>query len=878
MFKPSRIRLAVLALCATSAQLAWSQQAQQQQPPQQQLQRVEVTGSNIKRTDMETASPITVITREDMVRSGASTLGDVITKLTVVQGGLSGVEFSGFTPGAATISLRGLGGGATLVLINGRRIAPYGITGFQEVLTSVNSIPVSAIDRIDILKDGASAIYGSEAIAGVVNIILRGDFTGLEASVQHGFNEAGALGVTRFGLTGGIGDIAADRYNIFGIYEHLSQDHATVSENRFYPSRNLVGLTGLASQDFRSSYSYPGNYGTVNPTTGAFTNLGTIPGTTCAPKNQRVVGTVTRCVLDVFDYNTMLPGAERDSLFVRGNVQLSSNLTGFFEGGVGKSKYSYQFDPQFYYNTAAATLQTDGAPYGLTGPVDLLYRTGDLGPRKIKVKSDETRLLAGLKGSAGGWDFDTAVGTMQSKVTLDQYGSVLITPMEAALANGTYVPGLQNDPAVLAQISPVLTRKGKATTTFADARVSTEFSSLTLPGGPVGFAAGVEARREKQKDDYDERFVIGEVFGFGSLDPLDASRSAKSAYGEFNLPLLKGLEAQLAARHDRYSVGGSSTTPKVGLKWSALSNLVLRGTYARGFRVANPRETSPAVSVGFYNGIQDPVRCPVVDSTNPDCALSIQANISGNQNLEPEKSKSFTVGLVFEPAKDVSISVDYWRIDRTNEITNLDISYLLANQGAYAGFIRRDATGSITDVDLPYVNLAGTSVRGWDVDFRGKTNLGEAGKLSYGAAATYFENFYVQPAPGVETEDYNGTYSQPRLRMSARLGLETGPWTTELSANFVGGYTNALTATSPCSAPAALSRYCTVKPWTTLGLFVGYKGFKNTELSLLVDNIGDEKPPFDYRAAVSSQTRAWSPIYHNALGRTFTLRAKYTFF
>lgn len=870
MFKPSRIRLAVLALCATSAQLAWSQQTQQQQPPQQQLQRVEVTGSNIKRTDMETASPITVITREDMVRSGASTLGDVITKLTVVQGGLSGVEFSGFTPGAATISLRGLGGGATLVLINGRRIAPYGITGFQEVLTSVNSIPVSAIDRIDILKDGASAIYGSEAIAGVVNIILRGDFTGLEAQVQHGFNGPGALNSTRLSLSGGIGDIAADRYNIFGIYEHLSQDHATVGENKFYPSRNLTSVVG-APLDLRSSYSYPGNL-----FTGAIQQT---PGTTCDPKNQRVVGGLTRCVLDVFEYNTMLPGAERDSLFVRGNVQLSSNLTGFFEAGIGKSKYSYQFDPQFYYNDfALATLVVDGAPYGLTGPVDLLYRTGDLGPRRLKVKSDEGRVLAGLKGSVGGWDFDTAVGTMKGKVTVDQYGSVLITPMETALANGTYVPGLQNDPAVLAQISPVLTRKGEATTTFADARVSTEFSSLTLPGGAVGFAAGVEARREKQKDNYDERFVIGEVFGFGSLDPLDASRSVKSAYGEFNLPLMKSLEAQLAARHDRYSVGGSSTTPKVGLKWTALSNLVLRGTYARGFRVANPRETSPAVSVGFFNGVQDPVRCPTIDPANPDCSLSIQANVSGNANLEPEKSKSFTVGLVFEPAKDVSISLDYWRIDRTNEITNLDITYLLANQAAYAGFIRRDANGSITDVDLPYVNLAGTSVRGWDVDFRGKTNLGEEGKLNYGWAATYFDNFFVQPAPDAATEDYNGTYSQPRLRMSARLGWEKGPWQTELSANYVGGYKNKPTPSGVCSAPTALNRFCEVKAWTTLGLFVGYKGFKNLELSLLIDNIAGEKPPFDYRAAVNSQTRAWGATYHNALGQVYTLRAKYTFF
>jgi iron complex outermembrane recepter protein len=282
--------------------------------------------------------------------------------------------------------------------------------------------------------------------------------------------------------------------------------------------------------------------------------------------------------------------------------------------------------------------------------------------------------------------------------------------------------------------------------------------------------------------------------------------------------------------------------------------------------------------VGFYNGLQDPVRCPVIDPTNPDCSLSIQANISGNPKLDPEKSKSYTVGLVFEPIKDHSVSVDLWQIKRTNEITNLDINYLLANQATYAGFIRRDAAGSITDVDLPYVNLAGTNVKGIDLDFRGKTNFGEQGLVTYGFAATHFDYFKVQPAPTAEVENYNGTYSQPRFRGNARVGWEKGPWVSELSLNHVGGFLNKPTPSSVCSAPAVLSAYCTVEPWTTFGLYIGYKGFKNTELSLFVDNLLDEPPAFDYRAAVNSQTTAWSPLYSNALGRTFAVRLKYKFF
>ncbi|MBE7941782.1 MULTISPECIES: TonB-dependent receptor plug domain-containing protein [Ramlibacter] len=341
--------------------------------PRQALERVTVTGSNIKRTDVETAAPVTVITREELRRSGANTLGDVIANLGVAQGGLTGVEFTGFTPGAATVSLRGLGAGATLILINGRRIAPYGITGFQEVLTSVNSIPVSAIDRIDILKDGASAIYGSDAIAGVVNIIMRRDFNGIEAQLTHTDAHA-ALRNTRLGLAGGKGDLAADHYNLFAIFEHVDQAASVVADNRFYPSRNITGLTGQADQDFRSAYSVPGNLIAGRAVT-------TLPGTACAPRNVRTVGGNTRCVLDVFDYNTMAPRTQRDSLVSQATVELSASTTAFGEFNYSRGRYDYQFDPQFYYNGPGAVTLVPGAPYGLPGTASVLFRTGDIGAR-----------------------------------------------------------------------------------------------------------------------------------------------------------------------------------------------------------------------------------------------------------------------------------------------------------------------------------------------------------------------------------------------------------------------------------------------------------------------------------------------------------------
>jgi iron complex outermembrane recepter protein len=854
---------------------AFAQQTPQPPAPQK-IERVEVTGTNIKRVDTETATPITVITREEIERSGATTFADIVRKLSVANAGsLSGVEFSGFTPGAATISLRGLGGQSTLILINGRRIAPYGITGFQSILTSINSLPASAIDRIDILKDGASAIYGSEAIAGVVNIILRRDYNGLEAQATYTTNSNNAMNVGRLNLTGGIGDIASDKFNLFGVYEYLNQAEMLVKENKFYPTRDLRAATGNATQDFRSVYSVPGNVVAPGP-------IRTIPGAACDPKNERVVGTATRCLLDTFDYNTLLPETERHSLMTRAALDISSNLSGFAEVGFSRSTFGYQFDPQFYFNDdASGLLFVSGAPYGLAGTVGLAYRAGDIGPRKPVVDADELRLLTGLKGSLAGWDFDTAVGHMAGKVKVSTAGLILIDEMESALASGQYVPGRANSAAVIAQISPPnIQRSGKSTVNFVDGRVSTEFGKL--PGGAIGFAAGFEHRREKQSDNNDDRFVTGQVFGFGSLPPLDYKRTVNSVFGEFSLPVLPTLEAQVAARYDQFKFEGAkvtSTTPKLGIKWTAAPTFVVRGTYAEGFRAPNGREVSPFVSVGFFNGIQDPVRCPVVDPANPDCSLSIQANVSGSSTLENEKSKSYTLGFVLEPVKDVSVTVDYWDIKRRNEITSLDLDYLLANQTTFASLIRRDATGSITDLDLPYINLSSTRASGVDLDLRVRSNLGEAGKLGVSINGVYIDRLTQVPAPGANLQNFIGFYGTPRFRSGLRVTWEKGPWTTEYGYTHVDGYSNKFSddPSAICSAPAALSRLCDVSSWGTHSIFVGYKGIKNLDLGLAIDNVKDQGPPFDYRAARNNQTRAWNPEFHSGLGRTVQVQARYRF-
>lgn len=825
------------------------------------LQKIEITGSNIKRIQTETASPVQVITRADLEKTGATSLSAVIQNLTSNNtGALTGVEYNGFSPGATTASLRGLGSGATLVLVNGRRVAQYGITGFQSQFSNLDAIPVGAVDHIDILLDGASAIYGSEAIAGVINITLRKDYTAGEVRAGGGATSNGKAQSKDFNISYGMGDIAADKYNVMGFFEHHDADALSMRDINTYNSQDYRGF-GFAKGDRRTSYSVPGNVLDGG-------KIVALPG--CAPQNLAPNG---RCLLDRFDWIDAIPKRSNDSLFTRGEYQFSANHSFFLEAGVTEIKTNLRHDPQFYYNDDANT-------FTVVGNKKYVFRAGDLGAGAIDVKDTESRIIGGFKGSFGNWEYDTAVGFLQSKVTVDQRGLIITDRMEAALANGSYVPGGTNSPAVLASISPALRRQGENRTVFADIKMSNS-ELFELPGGFAGTAVGLEYRRESTSD-VDDQFLLDQrVFGVGGLPKLPyTSRTVASAYGEMNLPVLKSLELSTALRADDYSVGGNSLTPKVGAKWNVLPTLVLRGTVAKGFRAPNFREISPSVSVGYYNGLQDPVLCQT--GNEPDCTLSVKANITGNSALKPEKSTSNTIGIVWEPIKDYSVTLDYYRIERRDEISSLDINYLLANQTDpnFSKYITRNSGGHITEVNLPYINIGKTRTSGFDFDFKGKQNLGENGKLNFRSKMSFTREYLTTPFPDSPTVDYNKTYNQPEFRGSLAVGWEKGPWSHEISTNYISGYDYNETPADTCKITAiygAPSYYCRVAATSTWNWFTGYKGFKNIELKLNISNLFNVQPPFDVRSALNNASFPYNSNYNSPLGRRFQFSVNYAF-
>jgi len=884
MFRLNTLSKAVLVLCTGAAvgNVVAQQQQQAAQP-----QRIEITGSRIKRIDSETPSPIQVIGREQIERAGATTVAELLKSTPAGNSGsFDENAVASFTPGAGSVSLRGLGAQATLVLVNGRRVAPYGFaSGGQQTFVDINSIPLAVVEKIEILLDGASAIYGSDAMAGVINIILKHDYKGfaVEGGVgQSGYQDANSASV---GLTYGMGSIATDGYNIFGSYSHQQRSPVRASDRPMTANGDFrrFGLT-----DLRSSYS--GNLYTVSGLAG-----GAFRGTlsTCTPLDEPGAATNGRCVYDGTAHQDVIAKTERDSLFLAGTAELGSGTTLFGDLNLVRNKYA-QISPSYssstYYSTGTLPTAVIVLPVGHpqnpgTTDLALRYRFDDV-EHKTSVVNDTQRMVLGARNeNVFGWDAETALMYSHSNAKVTTTGfirdSVLLDGVldpETGKANTTFIFGnpSANNAALMSALYPTLHETGTTTTTSVDVRGTREVFSLP-GGGTASLAVGLEARGEKFNSTPDPLSAAGEISVLGSSES-HGSRTVSAAYAELSLPFTKTFELSMAARMDHYSDFGTATTPKLGAKWKVLPNLAFRATYAEGFRAPSLTETTQSPTTGFYSGIRDPKLCPdPTDETNDNCSLSVRAVSGSNPNLKPEHSKSFTAGLVFEPTDNVSIAFDAYRVKRTDEISGIDPDYLLAHESEYPGYVVRDPdTDEIKQLNLQYTNLGSTRVWGFDVDIKTSFSLAEYGKLKINGVYNYLPSYWVANVKGAPEVDYAGTWQQPKERMSLGATWEQGPWTVGITWRYTGSYLRAFTPSDlSCSYSVSKPSLCSVASWTTADGFLGYKGFKNLELGLVVLNIDNREAPLDERRA--TRYTLFSSNYHNQLGRYFRAQAKYNF-
>ena len=884
--------------------------AMAQQSPQE-LPRVTVTGSNIKRIEGETANPVQVITRKEIERTGAATLNDVLQRITGAGGTLDDRFTNGFAPGGGGLNLRGLGFNSTLVLVNGRRLPTYPFAqqvGTAQGFNDLQNIPLAAVERVEILKDGASAIYGADAVAGVVNIIMRSDYRGLEAGVNIGQSSRHDGNAYGGSLTAGFGSLETDRYNVlFGL--NLAKSDETFSRNR--PWGFTEDLRDQGGRDLRSSYGFPGTI-TDNVTGDKLYMDG------CGPATQHSGSSIRSgfCRYDRASFGSILPKNERGGLYSKANFAVTPDITAFSELLFTRDKFTSTSWPAGSTDDTGigSNIIPAGSPANpFANDAAVRTRFADVGNRGTVGTSDTSRLVLGIKGSTVGWDWEGAVNYNKIKINSLATNNALTTrvmcltnPNAAAsyaaggdpLGNGTLDQIFAANPAYATYFKTELakcgaafakygyynyqhpsqntagtadylrhdsTRLGDSTLKGFDLRVGREL--MALPGGPLAIAFGLESRKENVTDVPDQELQTGDTLSISAAQAF-GSRTVSAAYAELNAPITKELELNGAVRYDKYSGNGNytATSPKVGIKYQPVKSVLLRATASKAFRAPSLFETSPAQQTSFAFSIQDPVLCPTISEGNGDCAVDVRRVQQGNPNLKPENTKAYTLGLVIEPSDNVTVSVDGWRINRKNEIGSFADQLLVNLFSKDPSIVVRDAGGHIIQLNQVPVQLNATRTWGIDTELSVRTDLGSTGRLTSKVAYSYVGTYKfstLDDAGAPTISEFNGTYNQPRWRANWDFALDQATWEYSLGGFMVGGY----------DGLGLTSRVASFHVWNA---GIKYKGIKNLTIGLQVNNLFDQGPRFDDET--SGSNAGYNPQFGDPMGRFFKLSLNYKFF
>ena len=849
--------------------------------------RIEVTGSNIRRTDVETALPVQVITREDIERTGATTAGELMSKVSANVLGLNDqLAITDFNNrGLSSANLRGLGSGNTLVLLNGRRVANYAFDGSA---VDINSIPLAAVDRVEILKDGASAIYGTDAVAGVVNFILRKNFTGIELNGSGNWTEQGGGNQYRTDMSAGFGDLGKDRYNVFvtGAYqkdEPLQATDRPFSRTAYLPDQGVVQLPPAT---FPSNIFYPPTGQLYNPTFAS----GCVPPHSLPHTDGGIPGDA--CGFDYASYSMIVPKVERAALYGRATLQATADHQLFVELAWSDNHLKVQKEPtpvapvtnpngEFvnypaggpFYPTAFA------AANGISGDLALIFSTVPLGARIKTLDTSAWRAVVGADGVLAGWDYGTSLtySRTDQAESLNR-GYVSLRRLQDVMATGLVNPFGPSGPvgdALLASTQVTgQTHTANGTTLDFLAKASREM--IALPGGDLAVAVGAEARHEQLSNDFSALVTEGDISGIAyAAGPASGSRTVRALFVEATMPFAKGLEAQLAARYDQYSDFGSTENPKIALRWQPMRSLLLRTSWGTGFRAPAIYDLyTPQQHIPVYE--EDPLRCTVTEAPE-DCGAGLPAVIGGNPKLQPETSEQFNAGIVWEPMRNGSITADYWKVNKYNVIGTLSLDTIFGDFARYAPtHISRnpvdpqypDLPGPISNVNLINENLGNLKTSGIDVGIAWHGPSTRIGRFSASLNGTYIIEWKQQPeggnyesAVGRNALEVPGPF--PRWKHYAALDWQYGAWGATFAETWQSGYEDTNYFPPVVTSPP-LHRVGSYDVWDVQAR---YAGWRNATLALGIRNLFDRDPPFTNQPFTNQV--GYDPHYADPRGRTF---------
>ncbi len=972
---------ALASLSAVAATPALAQSSPQSSSTADEGETIVVTGSLFRRTNTETPSPVTVLTAETLQKAGITTASDAIRSVSADSAGSIGTGFqSGFSAGGSAVSLRGLGVSSTLVLVDGLRSTNFPINDDgHNAYVDLNSIPFSLVERVEVLKDGASSTYGADAIGGVVNLILKKHFNGIAGSAEAGAAFQGDAAHQRLDLTAGYGDYEDQGWNIYVNGEYQRDGRVTNHSRGFpYNTLDLTSIGGLDNNNNDSTLTGQADNGTPtavvtrvsqtdlnNPLAGGGTlltnqyqalNLNCANGTftKAASATDPTNGTICKYNLED-EYNQLAPLQRRYAFSGRISVRINDNVEAYLTGMYSNSFVSiinqpralratqpFGASPSLASNnpgivlpvyicsagvncaTAANRQLNPNNPFAAAfandpanGAARIHYLFGDI-PAGSDRTNEVWRFAGGFSGSINddwNWKIDGVYARDNLKIT--QYGYLNIANTLNAINTGAYnfVNPSANSQAVRDFVSPDITTPSHSEMYSVDASVTKKL--MDLPGGPLQIAIGGQVRHEMLENNNQnaalDTWTLTTSAAFGK-------HTVSAAYFEVQAPILDNLEVNASGRYDHYSEGFSHFSPKLGVKFTPIRQLALRGTFSKGFRAPTFAESNPRSQFAGFSNFTPPTSFQLAHGNNGySQRYRLGSGLTGNPDLKPEVSRSFTAGAIFEPTRWLSLTVDYYNVKKSDLIVAgpqtgdaRNAYYGQSNVAAACAAVAAVGPGyscyaidapdpafpnalpRVLIINAPFVNANYAVTSGVDFSATAKIPLGDEIMWTSRIEATHVIQYDLHTAKGVQK--YAGTMGPYELSSGNGTPDWRGNWQNTLqirkfaltaTAYYVGkikavaadeGSLDLSCAHNLYSSnPLYSDKFCHVKSFINVDMNAQVEVNENFTFFANVGNVFGRRAPLAPASYTSSPNFLTTWHYAGLIGRTFKAGASFKF-
>ncbi|MBB5020114.1 iron complex outermembrane receptor protein [Chitinivorax tropicus] len=858
-------------------------------------ERIEVTGSSIKRIAKEGSVPVQTFSKTEIAKTGAVSVTELIQKLPAIQG-FTAVSQSagGGGNGFGGASIHNVGETRTLVLLNGRRVATFAGQEMTGALAGIdlNTIPLAAVERVEVLTDGASALYGSDAVAGVINFILRNNQTAGDVSVSISHPSSDGGGEKRFSIVKGFGNLQEDGFNILASFSHDQTKQLKATDRDFAKTGILhFDHEGQPHEFFNgSTRGVPANV----LIGGVLKNPYLVANGKCPPTHQQVG---TACYFDYTSTIEINPEAKRDNFLLSVNKSLGDKHTLFADAMISRFQVTSRIAPAPVDIPVPTTspFYSIAQSLGATGDVSARWRAVDAGNRTSEDENVAKHLNVGLRGTLAGWDYTTSLTHSVNEWTQTHLAgwlkrNELKDALDSGLINPFVEPGGQSaagKAAIEQALSKGKFKERESSLTFFGLHGSREL--MEIAGGSVQMGAGINAWREGTKYTPGElaKGVANGIAGDDSQDlGWDKTRNAWGTFAEIVAPVIKDLELTGSLRHDRYQKIGGSTNYKLSVRYQPVSALLLRGSVGSGFRAPSVAQMLDVQQLfGVTGGTYD---CPfsASDPLAQYCqppGSQYNVYVAGNPNLKPEKTKQWTFGFRVEPSQNASFGVDIWSVNLKDTIGQIQEDVVFGNAQKYRDLyiLYTDPLSNATNLAilLKNNNLGKKITRGIDFDSKLSVNSG-VGRFGTQLIATYMLKNDYERTPGDGIFNNLGRYndSEVTFKFSGRLinTWDVGKFSNTFTINYKSGYWDQPQDVDNLATGQTynLTRY--VAGYRTYDWQTRYAGIKSLELTFGIKNMFNTRPPFTVKTQGGHQL-GFDNRYTDPLGRTFYGSASYKF-